>query len=134
MMTQSQAPATPVILIAERDKRMRALQQFFLEKEGFAVAFEADEQSAFEAVHSMSPAVLVTEILIGKMDGLALCRRVREHPETRQTPIVVFSILAAEARAKEAGASAFLRKPLIGETFVAVIRQVIDAQPSVRME
>ena len=53
---------------------------------------------------------------------------------TKVSPIVVFSILAAEARAKEAGASAFLRKPLIGETFVAVIRQVIDAQPSVRME
>ena len=133
-MTQNEAPASPVILIAERDKRIRALQTFFLEKEGFAVAFAADEQSAFEAVHSMSPAVLVTEILIGRTDGFALCRRVRDDPETREIPIVVFSILAAEVRAKAAGASAFLRKPLIGETFIALIRQVINAPPSARME
>ncbi len=133
-MTPNEARDSRVIVIAERDKRIRALQTFFLEKEGFAVAFAADEQSAFEAVHSMSPAVLVTEILIGKTDGLALCRRVREDPETRETPIVVFSILAAEARAKAVAASAFLRKPMIGETFVAVIRQVLDAVPSVRME
>jgi two-component system phosphate regulon response regulator PhoB len=133
-MTQTQAAASPVIVIAERDKRIRGLQTFFLEKEGFALAFAADEESAFEAVQSMLPAALVTEILIGRTDGLALCRRVRDHPETRNIPIVVFSILAAEARAIDAGASAFLRKPLIGETFVAVIQQVIAAQPSVRQE
>ena len=116
------------ILIAERDQTVRDLQKYFLEKAGFAVTFVDDGQSALERALTR-PALIVTEIMIPKIDGLTLCRRLRADPVTRGIPVIVFSILAAATRASEAGATAFLRKPLVESTFVATIQDLIVPQP-----
>ena len=120
----------PLILIAERDQQVRRLQQHFLGEAGFVVVFVDDGQAALERARLDLPALLVTEILLPKLDGLALCRHLREGPSTRHVPVLVFSILAADVRAREAGASAFLRKPLVDSTFLASVRQLIAPQAS----
>jgi two-component system, cell cycle response regulator len=119
-----------VILIAERDENVRELQRFFLERAGFDVEFVGDGQTALARAQATQPALVVTEILIPKLDGLTLCRRLREHPETAGIPVIVFSILAAAARAEEAGANAFLRKPLVESLFVATIQNALATQPN----
>ena len=122
-------PASQLVLIAERDHTVRELQRFFLEAAGFPVEFVDDGQAALERVRQQpTPTLIVTEILIPKVDGLTLCRRVREDPATRDLPVIVFSILAAAARAAEAGASAFLRKPLVGPSFVSTVQDTLDAR------
>ena len=131
---QDRHPDPPVILIAERDQTVRELQRFFLEGAGFRVEFADDGQAALDRARLAPPALVVTEILIPKLDGLTLCRRLREDPVTSAVPVVVFSILAAAARATDAGAGAFLRKPLVGPVFVATILEVIAAQPTGIME
>jgi CheY-like chemotaxis protein len=115
----------PLILIAERDRTVRELQLFFLNGAGFAVEFADDGQSALERVRQDTPALLITEILIPKIDGLALCRLVRSDAAVHGLPVIVFSILAASARASDAGAAAFLRKPLVESTFLAAINGVM---------
>lgn len=122
---QSPHPGTRVILIAERDQQVRKLQQHFLTEAGYAVEFADDGESALDRTRLVLPAVVVTEILIPRLDGLALCRRLRDDPLTREMPVLVFSILAAEVRAREAGASAFLRKPLVDSIFVAAVQELI---------
>jgi CheY-like chemotaxis protein len=122
-------PDAHVILIAERDQTVRELQEYFLAKAGFTVEFADDGQAALERVREIRPAVVVTEILIPRIDGLALCRRLGEDPATRHIPVIVFSILAAATRAAEAGAKAFLRKPLVESIFVAAVQELIAAQP-----
>lgn len=117
--------ARPVILIAERDRQIRELQSFFLNKAGFAVEFADDGQSALDRVRCDAPTLLITEILIPKLDGLTLCRLVRADAATGDVPVIVFSILAAAARARDAGAAAFLRKPLVESTFLAAINGVM---------
>ena len=115
----------PFILIAERDRNVRELQLFFLTNAGFAVEFADDGQSALERMHVEPPALLITEILIPRIDGLTLCRLVRSDPALSDVPVFVFSILAAAARANDAGAAAFLRKPLVQSTFLAAITGVL---------
>jgi two-component system cell cycle response regulator len=127
-------PLTRLVLIAERDQNVRALQGFFLGKAGFVVEFADDGAAALERARLAQPALIVTEILIPKIDGLTLCRRLHEDPATRHVPVIVFSILAAAARASDAGARAFLRKPIVEATFVAAARLATSAQPSVVME
>jgi two-component system response regulator MprA len=131
---QSPYPERPVILIAERDQNVRELQQFFLDGAGYAVEFADDGEAALERARSAPPALLVTEILIPRLDGLALCRRLREDPVTAAVPVIVFSILSAAARAAEAGASAFLRKPLVESVFVAAVNDLVAVQPIETME
>lgn len=122
-------PAQLLVLIAERDHTVRELQRFFLEAAGFPVEFVYDGQAALERVQQQPmPALIVTEILIPRIDGLTLCRRLREDPATRDVPVIVFSILAAAARAAEAGATAFLRKPLVGPSFVSTVQDTIGAR------
>ncbi|HEV2147007.1 MAG TPA: response regulator [Longimicrobiaceae bacterium] len=123
-----------VILIAERDRNVRELQEHFLGKAGFAVEFADSGPDALERARAARPALVVTEILIPGIDGLALCRRLAEDPLTRDIPVMVFSILAAAARADEAGARAFLRKPVVESTFVAAVQELVAAQPSEAME
>jgi CheY-like chemotaxis protein len=127
-------PDERVILIAERDQNVRDLQRFFLEKAGFGVEFADDGQAALERARTDRPALVVTEILIPRLDGLALCRRLREDPLTAGVPVIVFSILSAAARAAEAGASAFLRKPLVESVFVAAVEDLVAAQPTEVLE
>jgi CheY-like chemotaxis protein len=124
---QRSHPDTGLVLIAERDLQVRRLQQHFLTDSGYAVAFADDGESALERARAELPALVVTEILIPKLDGLALCRRLREDPLTRDVPVLVFSILSAQVRASEAGADAFLRKPLVDSTFLAAVQELIAA-------
>jgi CheY-like chemotaxis protein len=131
---QSDRADGPVILIAERDRNVRELQEHFLGRAGFAVEFADDGQAALERARAERPALVVTEILIPGIDGLALCRRLGEDPLTRDIPVMVFSILAAAARADEAGAKAFLRKPVVESTFVAAVQELVAAHPSDAME
>lgn len=128
------APDPRVVLIAERDQTVRELQEYFLGTAGFTVEFADDGEAALQRAREIRPAVVVTEILIPKLDGLALCRRLGEDPATRHIPVVVFSILAAATRAAEAGAKAFLRKPLVESVFVAAVQELVAAQPTATME
>lgn len=129
-----QAGTRASLLIVERDGRVRDLQRFFLEKAGFAVEFAADGQAALERAMQLLPDVIITEILIAPIDGLTLCRQLRENPLTTAIPVMVFSILSAASRATEAGAQAFLRKPIVESTFIGAIESLMAAQPTRRVD
>jgi CheY-like chemotaxis protein len=115
----------PLVLIAERDRTVRELQTFFLRRAGFRVVFVDDGNEALAFVRASPPALVIAEILIPKLDGLTVCRELRGDPATRNVPVIVFSILAAAARAAEAGASVFLRKPLIEDAFLAAVEMAM---------
>ena len=119
-----------MILIVERDQSVRALERHFLERAGFQVEFADHGLELLERVQAARPRVIVTEILVPKLDGLTLCRRLRDDPLTRDIPVIVFSILSAAPRAAEAGAFAFLRKPLVESVFVGIVQEAIAARPT----
>ncbi len=112
------------ILIAEGDRNVRELERHFLESVGFSVDFADDGRAALTRARLGLAQVIITEILIPKLDGLQLCRELKQDPTTRDIPVIVFSVLAAEARAKEAGASAFLRKPLVPSVLLGTIERL----------
>jgi CheY-like chemotaxis protein len=122
------------ILIAERDRNVRELEAFALEAAGYSIEFVDDGESALAYATSNATVLIITEILIPRLDGLTLCRRLREQPGTRDVPVLVFSILAAAARAEEAGATAFLRKPFIQSSFVATVSLLATPQEHVMTE
>ena len=121
---QSETMHSQLVLIAERDQNVRRLQEYFLDRAGYVVEFAGDGETALHRARQRVPVLVITEILIPKLDGLALCRELRADPLTREIPVIVLSILAAQARAEEAGATVFMRKPLIDSTFVAAVRSL----------
>lgn len=101
-----------LILVVERDPHIRKLERFFLEQAGYRVEFADDGMHGLERARALIPRMVVTEVMLPHLDGLKVCRALKSDPATKGIPILVFSILAAEDRALEAGADAFLRKPL----------------------
>lgn len=127
------APRSAIILVVERDPHIRELEAFFLNEAGFGVEFAADGVAALEMARTMKPDIIITEVLVPKLDGLALCRAVRKEAELKNTVILIFSILAAATRAREAGADAFIMKPLAEQRLVETVRELLatrDAQPA----
>jgi CheY-like chemotaxis protein len=114
-----------LILVVERDPHVRELERYFLEEAGYLVEFAEDGVAALEQARTLRPHILITEILVPRLDGLALCRRIKDDPELRDIAVLIFSILLAEGRAREAGADSFLRKPLAERRLVDTVRELI---------
>jgi CheY-like chemotaxis protein len=90
------------------------------------VEFLDDGYAALDRVRRSPPAALVAEIMIPRLDGLALCRLLKGDSSTAHVPVLLLSVLAASARAREAGAEAFLAKPLEKESFVTSMLGLMD--------
>lgn len=114
-----------LILVVERDPHIRELESYFLNEAGFAVEFAADGAAALDLARQLRPDIVITEVLVPKLDGLALCRTVKRDAELRHIVVLVFSILAVQSRAAEAGADAFLMKPLAERRLVDTVRQLL---------
>jgi two-component system response regulator MprA len=114
-----------LVLVVERDPNVRELELFFLNEAGFSVDFAEDGEAALRIARARKPAIIVTEIMVPKLDGLALCRSIKEDATLAGTVVLVFSILAAHGRAREAGADAFLMKPLAERRLVQTVRELL---------
>jgi DNA-binding response OmpR family regulator len=114
-----------LILVVERDPHVRELESFFLNEAGFSVEFAGDGILALARARELRPDIIISEVLVPKLDGLALCRAVKHDAELRLTVVLIFSILSVESRAHEAGADAFLRKPLAERRLVDTVRDLL---------
>jgi CheY-like chemotaxis protein len=119
-----------LVLVVERDPNVRELESFFLNEAGYSVDFADDGIAALALARERRPAIIVTEIMVPKLDGLALCRAVKEDPDLADTVVLVFSILAAHGRARDAGADAFLIKPLAEQRLVQTVRELLERRSS----
>ena len=119
-----------VILCVERDPYVRELETYFLREAGFTVSLAEDGAHALQLAREMHPTIVITEILVPKLDGLALCRRLKGDPATRDIAVLVFSLLAADRRAKDAGADAFLNKPISSERMLETVRSLLRGRLS----
>jgi len=125
---QPERQGKAIILVVDRDPHIRELESHFLNQAGYTVGFAQDGDGALLQAREILPDIIITEILVPTLDGLMLCRRLKADPRTRDIAVVVFSILSAAGRAREAGADAFLLKPLAEHTLVDAVRQLLEAR------
>jgi two-component system response regulator MprA len=117
-----------LVLVVERDPHVRELEAHFLDRAGFSVEFAADGAAALERARAARPDVVLTEILVPRLDGLTLCRKLKNDASTRGIAVLVISMLAAANRALEAGADAFLLKPLAEKRLIAAVQDLLDGR------
>lgn len=122
------------ILIVERDPHVRALATQFLADAGHRVEVSTDGNEALAKVRTLLPDLVVCEILVPKLDGLALCRQLKANEATRHILVLVVSILAAAARANDAGADGFLLKPLAQHRLIAMVQGLAEKRSSVGLQ
>ena len=127
-----QQPASQIlVLLAERDPRAADLQEYFLRTEGYQVEVSWSAQEAEAGVVAMEPQVAVVELALSGHSGLALCRRLRE---VSDAAVVAVSSLDSRDEALEAGAEAFLLKPLDPLVLISTIKDLFGASAFLRSE
>lgn len=113
-----------LILLAEHDPYAAELQEYFLKTEGFEVDTALGEEAARRSFLDNSPSLVVVEVLISGGSGFSLCRFFKQDHDV---PVVAVSALECRDRALEAGADAFLRKPLEPLLFVSTVRDLLGS-------
>ena len=127
------------ILLVEdnRDDEALTIRAFQRNKIGNPVVCVRDGQEALDWLFgegkyagrnpSELASVVLLDLKLPKVDGLQVLRRVREHPATRLTPIVILTSSREDRDRLEGyslGANSYIQKPVDFEQFVAAIRQL----------
>jgi CheY-like chemotaxis protein len=105
----------PRVYLLDDDEEVRSIVSLFLTSRGHDVRTFDSELSLVETAAREPPAAIVFDIVLQWMDGLSLCRLLREHPTTRDCALIAISNLGRQsdvAAALSAGADAFLPKPI----------------------
>jgi CheY-like chemotaxis protein len=114
----------PVLVIDDNADALQLLQRYTSDTRYHLVGVR-DAQLALKRIPKLAPRVIVLDIMMPEVDGWEILARLRQHPLTCDTPIVVCTILAQEDLALSLGATAFIRKPVLRQDFLATLDQAV---------
>ncbi|MEP7347614.1 MAG: ATP-binding protein, partial [Gemmatimonadaceae bacterium] len=103
----------PLVLIADDNADMRQYVARLLGKQ-YRVETVADGEAALIAVRARTPDLVLTDVMMPRLDGLGLLKALRAGPETRAIPVILLSARAGEelrSEGLEAGADDYMVKP-----------------------
>jgi PAS domain S-box-containing protein len=121
------AAATPRILIADDNNDMRAYLKSLLDPYATVTAC-SDGKAALAAIRSAPPDLLLSDVMMPKLDGFGLIARIRADDTLRHVPVILLSARAGEEAKVEglrAGADDYLVKPFAANELLARVRHQI---------
>jgi phosphate regulon transcriptional regulator PhoB len=116
------------VLIAEDEPDIRDLLAFHLERDGYEVARARTGAEALRQVRDRRPDLLILDLMLPEIDGLEVCRRLRQQTETSQLPIVMLTAKGDEVDrivGLEVGADDYIVKPFSPKEVLARVRAVL---------
>ncbi len=117
------------VLVVEDVPNVLELLEVTLRFKGYPVITARNGQEALERVNNEHPALIITDILMPKMDGFALAHALRKDPHTHQIPVIFLSATYVTAEDKKfaysLGAVRFLEKPIDTEDFLLTIAEIL---------
>lgn len=122
-----------VLLVVEDIPNILELLDLTLRFNGYEVMTARNGQEALDVIQSRRPAVIITDILMPKMDGFSLIYHLRSNQDTRDIPVVFLSATYVSAEDKAfattLGATKFIEKPIDTKAFLSTISDLIDQPP-----
>jgi DNA-binding response OmpR family regulator len=103
-----------LVLIADDDDDIRSLVVFRLERAGYDVVAARDGEEALRLARERSPDLAVLDVMMPKLTGLDVTRRLRADDATSDMPVILLTARVQDAeveRGYEAGADDYIRKP-----------------------
>ncbi|MGH8011515.1 MAG: response regulator [Candidatus Binataceae bacterium] len=116
------------ILIVEDEGDIRELLRYNLAREGFAIEEAGDGAEALERIERRAPDLLLLDLMLPRMSGLELCRRIRSTPATATLPILMLTARGAEVDrvlGLEMGADDYVAKPFSPREVAARVKALL---------
>ena len=116
------------VLVVEDDLLNRMLYSAVLEGNGFAVELVGDGAHALAKAREFRPDVIIMDIQLPNVSGLELIEALQRDPEFRHVPILAVTAFVGkgeERRIRQAGAKAFMAKPISIRPLVATINGLL---------
>lgn len=113
------------VLIAEDDKDSRELLSWILQKLGYQVTAAENGKEAWDAFRKGRFRLVISDVLMPEVDGFELCRRIRQHKQSKYTYIIIITALIGKKdylEGMEAGADDFVTKPFDPDELKARLR------------
>jgi CheY-like chemotaxis protein len=121
------------LLVVEDVPNVMELLEVTLRFKGYPVTTARNGQEALEKIATNRPALVITDILMPKMDGFALAYHLRTDPLTRGIPIIFLSATYVTPEDKDfalsLGAARFIEKPIDTEDFLLTVAELLTEGP-----
>lgn len=120
--------ASYTLLIADDQAGQRAVLEMLLSLEGYDLVTVEDGREALAWLKENTPDLAILDVNMPFVDGLDLCRRMRNVTRLREVPVMILTALRDDrtfARAEEAGATMVVRKPLEGKDFRQHVQRLL---------
>jgi len=124
----------PMILLVDDEPAIVEILKMRLEHHGYMVETAYDGQSALEKARTLSPALILLDIMLPKLDGYKVCKLLKFDDKYAHIPIVMQTALSQEADRKlayESGADNYLTKPFETADLLAVITDLLPKSVTV---
>ncbi|QJX46057.1 response regulator transcription factor [Hymenobacter taeanensis] len=127
------------ILVVDDDPDIVELLEYNLRKEGYEVASAPDGRKALEVAPQFGPDIILLDVMMPNLDGIAACRQLREMPKFKETYIIFLTARAeefSEVAAFEAGADDFIAKPIKPRALMSRLAAFVrrDKDPQVQTD
>jgi DNA-binding response OmpR family regulator len=120
-----------LVLVVDDDQEIREMLCVLLQINGFATDEAQDGLVALQKIRQRPPHIVLLDVMMPNMDGITLCRLLREEPETYGLPVVMLSG-KAHPRAVEdglrAGADRYLIKPSGLDVLITTLHELLQLQ------
>jgi DNA-binding response OmpR family regulator len=125
---------TGYVLIVEDVPDILRLLEETLKFKGYHAVTAYNGQEALEIIQRQRPALVITDIMMPKLDGFGLVHRLRINPDTRDIPVIfltaTYVALEDKAFALNIGATRFIEKPVNFEKFLDTIAELLKKGPT----
>ena len=122
------------VLIVDDQYINRYLLEVLLTGYGFEVVSAEDGMKALELIRENGIDLIISDILLPKMDGFQFCREIKSNPEYQHIPFVFYTAAYTEKKdqefAESLGADRFILKPTDPAEFIAIIRNLMAEYPN----
>jgi CheY-like chemotaxis protein len=121
----------PIVLVVEDNERNRKLVRTILEFRGYEVVECEDGEPSLELARQHRPVLVLMDIQLPKMNGVAALKRLRADPATKSIPVIAVtaSVTPSEReRVVSAGFNAYIAKPIDVSTFGPMIDKAMGKE------
>ncbi|HEY0761782.1 MAG TPA: response regulator [Pyrinomonadaceae bacterium] len=130
---KKKAAGPPTVLLVEDTEDNRFMMRRLLEMSGYRVVEAANGDEAVKKARAESPQLILMDLSLPIIDGLAATRLIRQVPDLESTPIIAVSAHDSsdfQAEAVEAGCNSYVTKPIDFTALEELIRQLLTPDGS----